>query len=346
LIAALTAHPDVWAKTVFFLNYDENDGFFDHIPPPVPAISPAMGKSTVAVAGEIYKGEPVGLGPRVPMLVISPWSRGGHVSSELFDHTSVIRFLEKRFGVMEPNITPWRRAVCGDLTGTLDFSTAGGEIRLPDTASYAAAALSQQQLPPPGPQGAALPVQEPGRRPARPLPYALEARGEIADGMFHLGIANRGAAGAALILYAPGGEGPWFYTVGAGESLDDGIAVGERYSFELHGPNGGVHGFRDVMPYTALSAESRYDSSSQELVLAIRNGGDAAQEFVTRPLCYSEGARNHRLGPRESLEDRWAIAASDHWHDIELSCGNFIRRWAGHVETGKPSRSDPALSPV
>src|SRR5262249_37432190 len=142
LIAALTADPDVWARTVFFLNYDENDGFFDHMPPPVPAISPDMGKSTVSVEGEIYKGEPVGLGPRVPILVVSPWSKGCYVSSQLFDHTSVIRFLEKRFGVAEPNITPWRRAVCGDLTGTLDFSATGGEASgLPATGDLAATAL-------------------------------------------------------------------------------------------------------------------------------------------------------------------------------------------------------------
>jgi phospholipase C len=74
LLASLAAHPEVWAKTVFILNYDENDGFFDHVPPPVPAIVPAMGKSTVSVAGENYQGEPVGLGPRVPMLIISPWT--------------------------------------------------------------------------------------------------------------------------------------------------------------------------------------------------------------------------------------------------------------------------------
>ena len=113
-----------------------------------------MGKSTVSVAGENYKGEPVGLGPRVPMLVISPWSKGGFVNSQLFDHTSVIRFLERRFGVAEPNITAWRRAVCGDLTTAFDFSAPNGkqDHRLPDTAGYAEAAAAQRQLPPPSQQ--------------------------------------------------------------------------------------------------------------------------------------------------------------------------------------------------
>ena len=71
--------------------------------------------STIALDGETYGDVPIGLGPRVPLLVISPWTRGGWVSSELMDHSSVIRLLERRFGVMEPNISPWRRAVCGDL---------------------------------------------------------------------------------------------------------------------------------------------------------------------------------------------------------------------------------------
>ncbi len=68
-------------------------------------------------------GRPYGLGRRVPLYVLSPWSRGGWVNSQVFDHTSVIRFLEARFGVAEPNISPWRRAVCGDLTTAFDFNT-------------------------------------------------------------------------------------------------------------------------------------------------------------------------------------------------------------------------------
>ncbi len=74
-------------------------------------------------AGEIEasSGLPIGLGHRVPLIAISPWSKGGKVSAEVFDHTSVLRFLERRFGVVEENISPWRRAVCGDLTSLFDF---------------------------------------------------------------------------------------------------------------------------------------------------------------------------------------------------------------------------------
>jgi len=346
LLAALTAHPEVWSKTVFILNYDENDGFFDHVPPPVPPITPAMGKSTVSVAGEIYKGEPVGLGPRVPMLVISPWSRGGFVNSQLFDHTSVIQFLEKRFGVVEPNITEWRRTVCGDLTTAFDFSAPSLQDHpLPDTAGYATAAFAQRQLPQPRQQGQDLPRQEKGPRPARALPYALEVSGAAANGVFTLDIVNRGAAGASFAVYAPDGAGPWLYTVAANARLSDQLPLGPHYSFEVHGPNGFLRAFQDSAPYTALAAESRYDETKGDLVLVIRNTGTVPQEVVTRPLRYLAFApRRHRLAPGAMIEDRWAIAAGGHWYDIGLQCGNHIRRWAGHIETGKTSSSDPALS--
>jgi phospholipase C len=348
LLAVLAANPDVWAKTVFILNYDENDGFFDHVPPPVPAIAPAMGKSTVSMAGEIYRGEPVGLGPRVPMLIVSPWTKGGFVNSQLFDHTSVIRFLEARFGVAEPHITPWRRAVCGDLTSAFDFSAednawSGG---LPDTSNYSSAVLAARNLPAlTGALSEALPVQEKGHRPARPLPYAFEVTGAPAkDGWFELTIANRGAAGVCLAVYADGAD-PRSYTCEADQTLSDRLpAAAGGHNFRVHGPNGFLRRFRDVAPYAAVAVESRYDAASQELVLALRNTGAAAVEISARPLAYSGApARSYHLAAAEMVEDRWPIAASDHWYDIELASGRAVWRLAGHVETGRTSRSDPAL---
>ena len=96
ILEVLAASPKVWEKTVFFLNYDENDGLFDHLPPPVP---PA------GTADEFVDGLPIGLGFRVPMIVISPFSVGGRVSSEVYDHTSVLRFMAELLGLEEPNIS-------------------------------------------------------------------------------------------------------------------------------------------------------------------------------------------------------------------------------------------------
>ena len=101
--------------------YDENDGFFDHVPPPLaPAGTPGEYLTVdplPAGAGGI-RG-PLGFGVRVPMLVVSPFSAGGYVCSETFDHTSQLRFLETLFSVTAPNISRWRRSTAGDLTSSL-----------------------------------------------------------------------------------------------------------------------------------------------------------------------------------------------------------------------------------
>ena len=129
---ALTANPEVWSKTALFITYDENDGFFDHLVPPY-APAAGQGESTVDVQLDLFSGAghvpgPYGLGQRVPMFVVSPWSTGGYVCSQTFDHTSIVRFLEARFGVREPNISPWRRAVCGDLTTAFDFARSDAAV--------------------------------------------------------------------------------------------------------------------------------------------------------------------------------------------------------------------------
>lgn len=73
---------------------------FDHVPPPT---APA------GTAAEFVQGEPIGLGFRTPATIVSPWTAGGFVCSDVFDHSSLIRFIEARFGVPEPNISAWRR---------------------------------------------------------------------------------------------------------------------------------------------------------------------------------------------------------------------------------------------
>ena len=112
-IDAIAANPDVWAKTAFILNYDENDGLFDHVAPPVPPTGTPQ---------EFVGGLPIGAGFRVPCIIVSPWTAGGWVCSQAFDHTSVLQFLESFTGVHEPNITAWRRRTFGDLSSAFRFS--------------------------------------------------------------------------------------------------------------------------------------------------------------------------------------------------------------------------------
>jgi phospholipase C len=256
LLEALKANPEVWSKTVFILNYDENDGFFDHVQPPLPAITRDLGLSTVITAGEDYHGTPVGLGIRVPLLVASPWSRGGWVCSEVFDHTSIIRFLEARFGVHEPNISPWRRAICGDLTSVFDFAHPdfSWPAGLPSAAELIRRTDSSRELPPPmPPQHQSMPEQEPGERPARPLGYRLEVNGRtVANGqVFELELINSGRLGACFIVYR-NGKTPRYYTVEAGKSLSDSWPIepdGGR--LVVHGPGGFVREFMAEIPTPA-----------------------------------------------------------------------------------------------
>jgi phospholipase C len=142
---AIASNPDLWFKTAFILCYDENDGMFDHVPPPVaPAGTPDefVNASSTGLTN-------IGLGFRTPTTIVSPWTAGGFVCSEVFDHTSLIRFIEARFGVTEPNISAWRRQTCGDLTSAFRFGNApsgysgGGELGLPVTESRLLRAQAQ-----------------------------------------------------------------------------------------------------------------------------------------------------------------------------------------------------------
>ncbi len=158
-IEALAANPKVWAKTVFILNYDENDGIFDHVAPPVPP---------VGTPGEFIKDLPIGGGFRVPCIIVSPWTAGGWVCSQPFDHTSVLQLVEKVTGVKEPNITPWRRETFGDMTAAFRFADEkSAPPKLPNLSEQLAAAQRDAAtLPAPElpslPQ--TLPVQEKGPR--------------------------------------------------------------------------------------------------------------------------------------------------------------------------------------
>lgn len=156
---AIAANPEVWAKTAFILNYDENDGLFDHVAPPVPP---------PGTAREFVKGLPIGGGFRVPCIIVSPWTAGGWVCGEPFDHTSVLQFLEKFTGVVEPNISDWRRQAFGDLTAAFRFDSEGATPpQLPDTVNtLTRARFEADHLPKPTLPGAEQkpPAQEHGGR--------------------------------------------------------------------------------------------------------------------------------------------------------------------------------------
>ena len=176
VLRAIWRRPHIWRKTVVIISHDENGGFFDHVPPPTPPKGTKGEFLTVdrlpAAAGGI-RG-PVGLGFRVPCIIVSPWSRGGLVCSDTFDHTSVLRLIERRFGAEVPNLSRWRRSVTGDLTTAFNFAAAPDYSvpRLPPTSATSPLVTTGQCAastvsPYPVPAHISMPRQQPGR-PRRP----------------------------------------------------------------------------------------------------------------------------------------------------------------------------------
>jgi len=129
-LEALAASDDLWHTTVFVISYDENDGFFDHVAPPTPDPRefPEEFVHVTSPAGTPGGGLPVGAGFRVPAFIISPWTVGGRIFSEISDHTSCLQLIEAVAAagglsgngpVTFPNISRWRRKTFGDLTAAL-----------------------------------------------------------------------------------------------------------------------------------------------------------------------------------------------------------------------------------
>lgn len=251
----LTSNPEVFRKTIFILTYDENDGYFDHVPPFVPPdpADPSSGKASPGLRPELdflpveqdlrrydpheARGGPVGLGYRVPLVVASPWSRGGYVCSQVFDHTSVLRLMEDvlshRSGktVRESNISPWRRSMCGDLSSAFRPASETPTPAIPFPPKdqfYERVHKAQFQ---PLPHGfhrvsaddfgayrhdrfaaAWMPQQEPGTRPATALPYQFYAGAALNAGRTALELSLKAASdffgsrtpGAPFHVYTPG----------------------------------------------------------------------------------------------------------------------------------------------
>ncbi|NUL05861.1 phospholipase C, phosphocholine-specific [Streptomyces lunaelactis] len=336
VLDALGSHPDVWRHTVVLINYDENDGFFDHVPPPVP---PADN------ADEHWQGLPTGLGVRVPLLVVSPWSVGGYVCSEVFDHTSVIQLLEKWTGIDEPNITPWRRAVTGDLTSAFDLRRGRPQ---PDVEQPGAIPPFTGRWRPVPPLVQHMPVQEEGTRPARPLPYQPDAHGRAEGGAFTVALSNSGRASAHFALYPYAGEFPVPQHMDVrGKAQWSVPLTKDAYRFTITGPNG----FRREFAGSATGGaqvSSRIDHHDRDLHLTLRNDGTKPVTFTVRPLGYVDEAdldgwtRTVTVKAGRSRTVVHSAADAHGWYDIEVTTdrdAGFRRRLMGHIENGRASVS-------
>ena len=367
VIDALTSNPDLWSRTVLLINYDENGGFFDHMVPPSAPRNAAEGLSTVSTANEIFAGDgvhvpgPYGLGVRVPLLAVSPWSKGGYVNSEVFDHTSIIRFLEARFAeqnpvLIEANVTPWRRAVCGDLTSVFNFVRPNRAFpALPNTTGYLPAVKVRH----PddiivASDGAALPRQERGVRRARALPYRLQARGMLQPMARSLAIefSNHGRAAAVFQVRAGVADiAPRSYTVEPGKHLKDTwpLAADGSYDLSVYAPNGFLRAFKGRMQgehETLLEAHLECErDEGKEVTLLVANFGKHAQHIHVRDN-YTGETLSERLSAADVMERRRSCARHYGWYDLVITSdqdASFEWHFAGHLENGHESISDPAL---
>jgi phospholipase C len=368
MLNALTANPDVWSKTVFIVVYDENDGFFDHMVPPTPPQTAAQGLSNVSITNEIYPGSlgnpsgPYGLGPRVPMLVLSPWSKGGYVNSEVFDHTSLIRFVEKRFGttkvpLKDPNITAWRSAVCGDLTSCFNFATPNNaKVALPSTAAYAPTDdqrhVSYLPLPP---VLQALPVQESGTRPARAVPYTLNVTPSVAltSGEITLEFINSGAKAAVFQVRSLSLlQQPRSYTLAPHTHLSDAWTPAatdlETYNLFVYGPNGFYRTYKGgLIAGTSAFVQGTiaYDVANGSVTLTAVNKGTKQCEVQVQDV-YNATMASKVLKAGGKFEQVYSLDKQHGWYDFVLAIvedSSFRQQLAGHLETGKDSFTDPGI---
>ncbi|MDH6135155.1 phospholipase C [Kitasatospora sp. MAA4] len=360
VIDALNADPNVYNSSILFLNYDENDGFFDHVPPPV---APA------GTAGETYNGTPIGLGFRVPMIAVSPWSRGGWVNSETFDHTSVLRFLETWTAAIGkpatcPNISAWRRKVCGDLTSVFDFANPVYNLpALPDTSATIGLAACGP-LPNPAPVNNALPVQESGTRPARALPYQPNANLdhlEFGSGgvmKVWLAMANQGTAAVKSAHFAAYANayrsgGPWQYTVDAGTATSDffncGTGYGSgAYDLSVTGPNRFLRRFKGdatkAGKNVAATASYAVEPGSGQLAIYFKlaNSGTTPATFTIASNNYrTDGPWTYVVPAGGNVSDYFnAVAYNNGWYDFTITVdldSTWSQRFSGHLESGAAS---------
>lgn len=406
----LTRNPAVWKKTIFLLTYDENDGYFDHVPPfvaPQPG-HPETGRVTRGIDTSVEyvdlaqdrtrarpgnaRGGPIGLGYRVPMVIASPWSRGGCVCSQVFDHTSVLQFLEHYLSqkfhrtVAEPNISHWRRVVCGDLTSAFQGAAKTGDARIPfpprdeflesiHEAQFKDVPSNFHALQPDEiktirhapTRSPWLPRQESGTRTSCPLPYELTVDGALNGPRTEFTIrfearqdrfGNR-AAGAPFTVYAIGSTAATTvrnYAVAAGEHLEDSWPLSEfpngRYHLRVYGPNGFFREFQGSGedPHVDLHFDWSHTQGANGEVAIVATNRDRGRSCTVEigDLAYESRPQSREVKAGHTERLTIPTQKSGGWYDfvcrLALADGSFQKRYAGRVETGKWTTSDPAMA--
>jgi phospholipase C len=261
--------------------------------------------------------------------------------------------MERRFGVHEPNISPWRRAVCGDLSSAFDFGTeVTRPAGLPDTATYQPPDHDRHpDYVPTPPAVGSIPGQERGSRRTRPLPYAPSVDGAtVAGGKFRLTFeSGAGAAGQFLITSANRTDGPWTYTTGTGRTLSDTWNTAYSsgaYDLTVFGPNGFLRTFKGPGKAAGPEVTARHVGDDVEFTFTNKGPGTVSLKLSN---AYGGTPRSFKVRAGATVKHRVALKASKRWYDLSVVSDadrTFLRRFAGHVENGRTGVSDPAIVTV
>ena len=404
----LTENPEVWKKTIFIITYDENDGYFDHccsyaaadpLRPDTGHSSSSIGpdgleytyakdEEALGVPAHLARSGPIGLGFRVPMIVASPWSRGGWVNSQLFEHSSTLRFLETfiegKFGknIKETNISPWRRAISGDLSSC--FRPYDGSVPyLPFLERNKHLEAIEEAKERPFPIGfkplesteraelTANPehirkyvTQEPGTRPACALPYELYCDGGLTADRKNISVQLKAgknwhgerSAGAPFNIYCHDTNHEdsmqvGTYAVAAGDRLNKNFDISlfnnKIYDVSIHAPNGFYRRFKGRTDGGALHISCEYRPLPHHgVTLRIKNTSDKAIDVICASMSLTNKKNLHIL-PHETNQFEIETTHTHQWYDVTVTTSadsELLYVFAGHIETGEPSRTDPAMS--
>jgi phospholipase C len=419
----LTKNPDIWKKTIFILTYDENDGYFDHVPPFVApdTTDTGTGKASAGIdtRPEYITSEqererngfpepcdtvgPVGLGYRVPLIVASPWTRGGIVNSEIFDHTSTLQFLEKFIAkktgknILESNISEWRRTICGDLTSVfrpqnelnspnLEFVKRDPFVESIYNAKFKKLPNGFKPLSPTdieliksNPEASPyMPQQEKGIRPSSGLKYQLYADGKLdADKNTFVirfeasnEIFGEAALGSPFNVYAPGkylqknsssfdNLRTWAFAVKAADHLHASWPIDEfenkNYHLQVFGPNGFLREFGGSKNDPQIEIQIEYEQSGKSkltgnILLRFRNTVNQSLKVSIIDNAYKAAPFDLTLRSSKPgvsyQEEILKLKNQFGWYDFTVRVNGFEtyeRRFAGRVETGQTSFTDPFM---
>jgi phospholipase C len=338
VLQTLFSNPEVWKNTALFITYDEHDGFFDHQLPPFPETS---------VTDEYIDGLPIGPGTRVPMLICSPWTRGGYVDSNVYNHTSMLEFLATWTGVKPANVTPWRASVTGDLTTAFDFqhpdfSIPGNIPTLGQT--WALTQLTGGSTTPPAEGDQAMPTQEPGIRPHRPSnhqPFA-DVHVDRATSKVAAALTNTGKVGVSFAVYADAylAATPTPVTVlesAPGSYVWDATQTDGKYAFSVYGPDGFLTSFAGaIVPAGENSGQVPVVTAAikhKTVELTLANEGHDKVVYTLARNDYEGRTQKVTLSHNRPAVISWPTN-SDGYYDVVITANTsdgFRRRYAGRV---------------